>query len=267
MKVGNWLASLARNRLLLALCMVVLLTGGLSPAASGLPKDAETAMVRAQSSADLKAFHTIGLDESGLDYSLSVINLGPDIAPNVTVTFPLPQGVTFASVDVGLFPPRPVRCTTPQSGGTGDVVCSLGDLRPDERAEVFINVRVVGAPGTRLMTEARATSDAPDPDPNNNTRKYDATIPSFPSIVSVRALANPFRLEVVGGTPFIATFGGFGIGIGCDCRDWYLAHSMGNAVILEGGRELKRQFPKGVPVQICYRDPFRNIVIKTEFTR
>lgn len=267
MKFCNWRRSLARNWLLLALSIVVLMTGGLSPAVSGLPRDAETATAGAQSSADLKTFIGIAIEGAYLFYPISVINLGPDIAPNVTVTFPLPQGVTFASVSVGLSPSRSVRCTTPQSGGTGDVVCALGDFRPNDQGFISVFVNVVGASGTKLATEARATSDATDPDLTNNGTKFESIIPPFPSFVSVRALANPFRLEIVGRTSFMADFGGFGFGIGCDCSDWPLVRPMGNTVILEGGRELKRKFPAGVPVQICYREPFRNIFIKTTFTR
>jgi uncharacterized repeat protein (TIGR01451 family) len=267
MKFSNRQGSLARNLLRLALCMVVVPTGGLPPAVSGLPRDAETATGHTQASADLKTFIGIAVEGAFFFYPISVTNLGPDIAPNVTVTLPLPQGVTFASVSVGVFPSRPVRCTIPPGGSTGDVVCSLGDFRPNDRADIFINVNVVGAPGTRLATEARAASDATDPDPTNNRIKYETIIPPFPSFVSVRALANPFRLEIVGRIPFMADFGGFGFGIGCDCKDWPLVSSMGNTVILEGGRALKRQFPIGVPVQICYREPFRNILIKTTFTR
>lgn len=267
MKFCNWRRSLARNLLRLALCMVVLMTGGLSPAVSGLPVDTEKAMAGAQSSADLKAFIGIAIDGGGLVYPITVINQGPDMAPNVTVTLPLPQGVAFASVNVGLFPPRPVRCTTPQSGSTGDVVCALGDFHPNERADIFINVYVVGAPGTKLATEAHVTSDATDPDPTNNTMKYETIIPPLPKIVSVRSLADPFRLEIVGENLFTPQFGGSGFGIGCDCKDWAATRTTGDTTILEGGKDLKRLFPKGITVQLCYRDQFRNTFIRAEFTR
>jgi hypothetical protein len=115
--------------------------------------------------------------------------------------------------------------------------------------------------------QANLSSDTPDTNLDNNVLSYEFLIAPLPRIISVRALSNPFRIEITGQNLFVPKF--VGIGIGCDCHDWpaELVHKEGENVIFSGGSELKRQFPKGVPVQICYVDEVRGMGITTTFTR
>ena len=98
-------------------------------------------------------------------YVLQVTNNGPSISRGVTVSDPLPAGVTFVSV-------------VPSAGcavASGTVTCGLGDLGRSETRNLQITVTLdPGIGGTTLtnaatVRSAPATGDAtPDPTPTNN---------------------------------------------------------------------------------------------------
>ena len=90
-------------------------------------------------------------------YSLTVTNLGPDIAANVTVTDILPNGVTLLSA-------------TPSTGacvGTTTLTCSMGTLTVSQTATITIVARVA-ASGVAI-NRASVTASGPDLEDNNNT--------------------------------------------------------------------------------------------------
>lgn len=222
-----------------------------------------------RTSADLRIFIGVAVDGivPGLSYPLTVANKGPDTAQNVSVRFPVPNGAAFNKIYV--FPLKDqVRCNTPPFSGTGDIVCSLGDLSPNEGFDVFFSFDIIALPGTKILAEARVESETPDPNPVDNIFTSEATAPPLASLVSARALTDPFRIEIVGQGLLIPQFVGTGIGIGCDCKGWETVRMQSSTVfIIEGGKELKKLFPKGIPIRVCYYDAFRGGNLTVEVTR
>jgi hypothetical protein len=202
-----------------------------------------------------------------LYYPLIVLNKGPEIARNVSVRFPVPNGAAFNKIRV-YSQKEPVRCNTPPFNGTGDIVCSLGDLSPNDHVQLDFFFDITALPGTRITAEARVESDTPDPNPMDNVLTNEVTAPPLASLDSARILTDPFRIEIIGQNLSIPQFGGSGIGIGCDCRGWSMVRRQSSTVfIIEGGKELKKLFPKGIPTRICYSDAFRGTSLIVEVTR
>ena len=95
-----------------------------------------------------------------LTYILTIDNAGPSDATVVSVTDPLPPGVTFVSSSPG-FP----ECTL-----TGGVLgCDLGTLSAGAATTVTIDVTVNAAAGGILVNTATVTGNEADPDPANNS--------------------------------------------------------------------------------------------------
>ncbi|MGE0820512.1 MAG: SBBP repeat-containing protein [Candidatus Binatia bacterium] len=110
--------------------------------------------------ADLKLTMTDDPDPiavgNNITYTLTVTNLGPDIATNVMVTDTLPSDVTLLSAT-----PSTGACT-----GTTTVTCSIGTLTLTQTATITIVAQALtaGAP----INKASVTSSGPDLDVNNN---------------------------------------------------------------------------------------------------
>ena len=221
--------------------------------------------VASTDTADLLAFEAVA-DSSRQDiHIIGVVNLGPDTARNVTLTFPIPEGARFDRIQAT----TQMTCTLPPTFGTGEVVCSLGDLPPNKPTIINLYLSLVAPAGTKISAEAQVSSDTPDANPNNNVYHRDHIIAGVPSIISLSVLKDPFQIEVTGQNLIVPQFGGSGIGIGCDCRPWpsELVNKLPSGTVILKGSDLKKQFPKGVPTQICYIDPFRGTLIKTILTR
>ena len=222
-----------------------------------------------RTSADLKIVVSLAVDAilPGLYSTFEVVNKGPDIAQNVSVRFPVPNGAAFNKIRVSPLEHR-VRCNTPPFNGTGDIVCSLGDLSPNDGVGLEFLFDIIALPGTRITAEARVESETPDPNPMDNILTSESIAPPLASLDSARILTDPFRIEIVGQGLFIPQFGNSGIGIGCDCKPWSVVRMQSSTVfIIEGGKELKKLFPKGIPTRVCYSDGFRGRNLIVEVTR
>ena len=90
-------------------------------------------------------------------YALTVVNNGPSVARDVTVSDTLPANLTYAGA---------VTPVGTCSGSGQDVSCELGDLDPGEQVLVVISVNVLE--GGEFTNCADAASPTPDPDPSNN---------------------------------------------------------------------------------------------------
>ena len=91
-----------------------------------------------------------------LTYTLTVTNNGPSDAAGVTITDPLPSGVTFVSAGAG--------CTN----ASGTVTCTIGALANGANAVRTIVVRPTGAI-TNVSNTATASATTGDPNLSNNT--------------------------------------------------------------------------------------------------
>jgi N-acetylglucosamine-6-sulfatase len=157
---------------LLTVALLVALGGLLAGAVSGDVAVAQTGEADLSlSKADSPDPAFIGED---LTYTLTASNAGPDQAEGVTVTDPLPAGVTNVSA------------TASQGGCTetvGTVECSLGALANAASATVTIVVRP-SAPGT-LPNSATVSSATGDADPADNADTETTTVWARPNIVVV----------------------------------------------------------------------------------
>lgn len=96
---------------------------------------------------------------SSFTYTFQVKNNGPQPAPGVTFTDPLPAALTFVSVSSSLG-------TCAQAGGT--VSCTTGGLAVGAQAVVSVTVVAPSTTGT-ITNTASASSTVPDTQPSNNS--------------------------------------------------------------------------------------------------
>ncbi|MGZ4148053.1 MAG: DUF11 domain-containing protein [Actinomycetota bacterium] len=95
-------------------------------------------------------------------YAIGVANAGPDDAHGVTVTDPLPAGVSFVGA-------TPAAGSCAESAGT--MTCDLGTLASGGSTSIDLQVRanpLVGNDPLVLSNEASVTSDRPDPTPDDD---------------------------------------------------------------------------------------------------
>lgn len=88
-------------------------------------------------------------------YTMTITNLGPNTAANVTLTDPLPANLVLISA-------------TPEQGScSGSLQCLLGNLKSGQSVTVSVNVSVT-QPG-KITNTATVSSDSADTDETNNT--------------------------------------------------------------------------------------------------
>jgi uncharacterized repeat protein (TIGR01451 family) len=96
-----------------------------------------------------------------LTYTITVTNLGPDTAVDVTLSNAVPTGTTFQSLSPS------TGCTTPPVNGSGMVTCQSSTLASGASVVRTLVVRVTAASGS-LTSTAAVTAASPDPTPGNN---------------------------------------------------------------------------------------------------
>jgi uncharacterized repeat protein (TIGR01451 family) len=119
----------------------------------------------------------------------AVVLAGATPMSAVTLTDPLPSGVTFVSAT-----PSHGTCT----GGT-TVTCNLGDLAAGALATVRIVVRTGGA--AVLTNTASVASASPDPNPANNTASVPTTVVDPCALPGLTVLTDPTG-DATGGQPY-----------------------------------------------------------------
>lgn len=123
-----------------------------------------------------------------ITYSITVSNLGPDIAPAVGFMVPLPAGLSFTSLSA----PGGWSCTTPAVGFSGTVTCSNASIGPAENHAFGLVATVPSTASAETVYSAMATvsSGTPDPAPANNTATATTTVVAPPIVISPATLAS-----------------------------------------------------------------------------
>ncbi|HYR94397.1 MAG TPA: DUF11 domain-containing protein [Methylomirabilota bacterium] len=132
-----------------------------------------TATTRVKRQADLAVTKTDTPDPvvagADLTYDITLKNLGPNDAENVSLTDATPANTTFRSFSQTSGPG--FSCSAPAVGGTGTVSCTIYTFVAGATATFRLVVRV--SPNTpdrtTLSNTATATSDTFDPCPGNNS--------------------------------------------------------------------------------------------------
>lgn len=119
-----------------------------------------------------------------LTYTLVVTNRGPNDATGVTVTDPLPAGVSFVSASAS------------QGGcaGTTTVVCLLGALPAGNSATISIVVSVSAAAVPSIANTASVTASESDPNPGDNSATAPTTVIPVADVGVLKTVSNPAPL-------------------------------------------------------------------------
>lgn len=118
-------------------------------------------------------------------YTLVASNGSGTLAQALSLSSPLPAGVTFLSVNAPGW-----SCATPAVNANGNVTCTLGALAGNSSATpVVINVRAPDAITTVSMTST-LTSNVADPTPADNQRTEITTVHSPALLSATKALTS-----------------------------------------------------------------------------
>ena len=127
---------------------------------------------------------TLASEGQSVTYTMAVSNDGSDgDATGVTLTDPLPAGVTYVSA-------TPSQGSCSQSGGT--VTCALGPLPANSSAGVTITVTTPNASAT-LVNTATVSADQTDPDPYDNTATTTVYVDAADLSITQKPSAQPAR--------------------------------------------------------------------------
>ncbi|HYJ86395.1 MAG TPA: hypothetical protein VEW46_10085 [Pyrinomonadaceae bacterium] len=113
--------------------------------------------------------------DTDVTFNIQVVNTGPNAAPSVTLTDPIPDGLTFVSISVasgaGIFSP----CTTPQVGSAGTITCTAAPFAAGAVVNFTLVLHVPSStpPGT-VFTNVATIGITPgfegfDPNDENNS--------------------------------------------------------------------------------------------------
>jgi uncharacterized repeat protein (TIGR01451 family) len=113
-------------------------------------------------------------EENQVAYTVTVLNIGPDTATEITLTDRPPEGSVFVSVesDDGF------TCAEPTEEGVAPIECSLEALPADESASVQLIVTApeVGNEDVVISETAEVDAAQVDPEPENNLAIEQTTV-------------------------------------------------------------------------------------------
>jgi uncharacterized repeat protein (TIGR01451 family) len=129
-------------------------------------------IARADLSITKSQMSSLVIADTNETYNLSVTNNGPSDAQNVTLTDATPTNTTFVSFvqNTG----SAFTCTTPASGGTGNVSCTLATLAVGASATFTLVVRISPVDTPSISNTASIAASTIDPNPGNNSAKVTA---------------------------------------------------------------------------------------------
>lgn len=153
--------------------------------------------------------------DSDVAYSVTVLNLGPDAAADVTITDPIPAGMTFVSASQVSGPA--FSCSTPTGGSGGTITCTLSMMPAGSSATFTFTLHIpAGTPnGVAFTNIASVSASSFDPNTENDSSAAVTSTPPPPTAdISVAkngpASAGPdtdvtFTITVVNAGPDAAT--------------------------------------------------------------
>src|SRR5438105_6687573 len=112
---------------------------------------------------------------SDVTYTIEVFNAGPNTASTVTLSDPLPSGMTFVSLSA----PGGWTCSDPGAGNNGTVTCTNPSL-PNGSDSVFtlvVNINSNATAATTFDNTATVSAATSDPNEGNNSSTAETTVP------------------------------------------------------------------------------------------
>ena len=116
-------------------------------------------------------------------YTLTVSNLGPNFAPSLVTTNPIPAGATFVSASTSLGV-----CAGPATSANGGVQCLASGLLPGASITITVTLNVAASTTNSASVQAFDTAGNPllDPNPINNTAFATTTVGPPPSTTDIQ---------------------------------------------------------------------------------
>jgi uncharacterized repeat protein (TIGR01451 family) len=111
---------------------------------------------------------------TSVTYTITVRNLGPDTATNVTLNEFTPSNTTFRSFNA----PAGWVCSTPALGATGNINCTIPTLMSGTSEVFTLTVRVDAATanGTSIKNTVKVTTETADLNPANDAASATITV-------------------------------------------------------------------------------------------
>lgn len=187
-----------------------------------------------------------------LTYTLTVANLGPNLAGDVIASLNVPEGTRIVSYDsnVGYFVP-------PRNTGIGYFYIGSVGYPFSTGPNLTLVVEVDAAGGSTIVNTAAVISTAQDPVAANNTDSVTSHVitgivpPDITNATSLVVAGKPYRIRL-DGTNFQP---GLSVYIGTDSAPWpSVKYKSATRLILKGSA-LKSRFPRGQMVQIRVVNP------------
>jgi uncharacterized repeat protein (TIGR01451 family) len=122
---------------------------------------------------------------SDVSFDVTIANFGPDDAATVSLTDPLPAGMTFVSETQNNGPA--FLCSAPSVGSGGTITCTIATLPSGSSANFTFTANIPPAtpPGTTFSNTATASSATFDPNDENNSGSSAVTVPQQEADLSV----------------------------------------------------------------------------------
>lgn len=125
-----------------------------------LPTPAYAATTDADLQLTQTVSRTFAAPAESLVYTLTITNLGPAAATNITLIDTLPSGVTFVSV---------TGATGLCDEGGALIICQLADVPSGGSVVIFIEITINGGASGGLLNTATVSTATPDPNLVNNS--------------------------------------------------------------------------------------------------
>lgn len=125
-----------------------------------------------------------------LSYTLVVTNRGPNDATGVTLTDPLPAGVSYVSASA----------SQGGCGGTSTVTCLLGALPAGNSATVSVVVTALASAVPSITNTAVVSATETDPNPADNSSTAVTTVTPVADVAIAKTVSNPTPLVTQGFT-------------------------------------------------------------------